>query len=276
MILINGQPEDRIDARDRGLQYGDGLFETIAFRNQQLELLDQHLARLLSGTERLKLSLSPSDIDLIKTELKRVTGNLVSDAVIKVMVTRGMGGRGYQYAEHLPVTRIISSHPLPAYPPAHQTGVTIRICEQRLAVNPQLAGIKHLNRLEQVLARNEWRDSQIAEGLMLDTAGHVVEGTMSNILLFRQGELLTPALNNCGIQGVMRGVLLQKARQLGWSVNETQLTLDDVLQADEWLLCNSIIGIWPVQQVIGIDRQWSHGPMTQQLQQALSQAIMHA
>lgn len=274
MILINGQPEDRIDVRDRGLQYGDGVFETIAFRRQQLEFLDTHLARLQFGCECLKLIFKTTDIDLIKTELKLVTAGL-DDAVIKILLTRGVGGRGYQYAENTPLTRIISSHPMPDYPQDYQEGISVRICEQRLATNPQLSGIKHLNRLEQVLARNEWRDSSIAEGLMLDNNGHVIEGTMSNILLFKDGEILTPALNNCGIQGVMRSVLLKIARQQGWSVYETPLTLDDLLNADEWLLCNSIIGIWPVRRIIGIEQKWPHGPMTQKLQQLLAQAIMH-
>ncbi|MDX1572680.1 MAG: aminodeoxychorismate lyase [Methylophaga sp.] len=276
MILINGQPEDRIDARDRGLQYGDGLFETIAFRQNHLELLDAHLARLQRGCERLNLSVSLTEISLIKTEIQQITSTLTNDAVIKIILTRGVGGRGYQYAENIPLTRIISSHPMPEYPPDHQQGVDIRICEQRLAINPQLAGIKHLNRLEQVLARNEWRDSHIAEGLMLDIDGRLVEGTMSNILLFRNGELLTPEISRCGIDGVMRSLLLGTARQQDWSVYETQLTLDDLLTADEGLLCNSVIGIWPIRQILGQNRQWPHGPMTQKLQQWLPQAIMHA
>ncbi len=276
MILINGQPEDRIDARDRGLQYGDGLFETIAFRQNRLELLDAHLARLQLGCQRLKLTVSPSDFSLIQTELQQLTATLQTDAVIKIMLTRGVGGRGYQYAVNTPITRIISSHPMPEYPSGFQQGVAVRICEQRLAINPQLAGIKHLNRLEQVLARNEWRDSRIAEGLMLDTDAHLIEGTMSNIMLFRQGELLTPDLRHCGINGVMRSCLLQIARQNNWPVYESQLTFDDLLTADECLMCNSVIGIWPIKQIIGQDRQWSHGPMTQKLQQWLPQAIMHA
>ncbi|HET8806971.1 MAG TPA: aminodeoxychorismate lyase [Methylophaga sp.] len=276
MILINGLPEDRIDARDRGLQYGDGLFETIAFRQNHLELLDAHLARLQLGCKRLKLSVTSSDICLIKTELQQITSALQNDAVIKIVLTRGVGGRGYQYAENIPLTRIISSHPMPEYPPSHQQGVDIRICEQRLAINPQLAGIKHLNRLEQVLARNEWRDSRIAEGLMLDTSARLVEGTMSNILLFKNDELFTPDLTQCGIDGVMRNLLLAYARQQDWSVYETQLTLDDLLTADECLLCNSVIGVWPIKHIIGQDRQWPHGPITQKLQQWLSQAIMHA
>ncbi|MDT8311498.1 MAG: aminodeoxychorismate lyase [Methylophaga sp.] len=275
MILINGQPEDRIDARDRGLQYGDGLFETIAFRHQRLELLDGHLARLRIGCERLKLSLNTTDIDAIKTELAQITVSLDTDAVIKIILTRGVGGRGYQYAENTSATRIISSHPLPEYPANYQHGVAVRLCHQRLARNPQLSGIKHLNRLEQVLARNEWRDNTVAEGLMLDSNGLLIEGTMSNILLFQQGRLLTPDLSQCGINGVMRGFLLDHARQQGWTVNETQLTVDDLLTADEALLCNSVIGIWPIRQLVEHQPKWPHGEMTQQLQQWLSQAIMH-
>lgn len=275
MILINGQPEDRINVQDRGLQYGDGLFETIAFRDQQLELLDAHLARLQLGCNRLKLTFSASDISLIKTELKLVTAALATDAIIKVTLTRGVGGRGYQYADNIPVSRIISSYPMPDYPSNYQDGVAVRLCEQRLAINPQLAGIKHLNRLEQVLARNEWRDSDIAEGLMFDSNGFLIEGTMSNIVLFRNGGLLTPDLSQCGINGVMREFLLKFSQQQGWPVSVTQLTLNDLLQADECLLCNSVIGIWPIRRLLDHQFKWPHGPMTRQLQQWLSQAIMH-
>ena len=275
MILINGQPEDRIDVRDRGLQYGDGVFETIAFCDQQLQFLNAHLDRLQRGSDRLKLGLTVDDIALIKSELQHVTVSLDSNAVIKVMITRGAAGRGYQYAADFSANRIISSHPAPDYPTSYQQGVKVRLCQQRLAINPQIAGIKHLNRLEQVLARNEWCDSAIAEGLMLDTGAHLIEGTMSNIMMFRDGALLTPALDNCGIEGVMRGVLLDLAKQQGWQIQQCQLTLDDLLQADECLLCNSVIGIWPIRQIDAMDRQWPHGPMIQKLQHLLAQAIMH-
>lgn len=275
MILINGQPEDRIDARDRGLQYGDGVFETIAFRNKHFEFLEAHIARLTLGCQRLKLPVTSADISLIRMELQQFAAMLDADAVIKIIISRGAGGRGYQYADNMPVTRLISSHPLPVYPPAYQQGVAVRICQQRLAINPQLAGIKHLNRLEQVLARNEWRDNAIAEGLMLDTADHLIEGTMSNVFLFKQGALLTPDLSQCGIQGVIRGFLLDYARQQGWPVYESRLTVADLRQADECLLCNSVIGIWPITQLASSAQQWPLGPMTQKLQQSLSQAIMH-
>lgn len=275
MILINGQPEDRIAVGDRGLQYGDGLFETIAYRNQTLEWLDAHLQRLKRGCQRLNLPLQDADLTQIKADLNQVTADLTDNAVIKVIITRGVGGRGYQYAENVEITRIVSSHPFPIYSESHQSGVTVRLCEQRLAINPQLAGIKHLNRLEQVLARNEWRDPTIAEGLMLNTAGELVEGTMSNILLVQKGQLVTPDLSECGIHGTMRQNLFDAALSLSIGVKECKLGLDDLLHADEILLCNSVIGIWPVTKIIGIDKTWMHGPVTQQLQHWLSQAIMH-
>ncbi|MCX4189257.1 aminodeoxychorismate lyase [Methylophaga sp. OBS3] len=275
MILINGQPEDRIAVGDRGLQYGDGLFETIAYRNQTLEWVDAHLQRLERGCQRLNLPLQDVDLTQIQADLKQVTADLTDNAVIKVIITRGVGGRGYQYAENVEVTRIVSSHPFPIYPESHQSGVTVRLCEQRLAINPQLAGIKHLNRLEQVLARNEWRDPTIAEGLMLNTAGELIEGTMSNILLVQKGQLFTPDLSECGIRGTMRQNIINVALSHGISVKECKLSLDDLLHADEVFLCNSVIGIWPVTKIIGIDKTWIHGLVTQKLQHWLSQAIMH-
>lgn len=267
MILINGQPESRIDIADRGLQYGDGLFETIAFRHARLEFLDAHLSRLKTGCQRLAIDFH--DWQTLSGELTALCSKLTSDSVVKIMLTRGSGGRGYKAPLFLSPTRIISSHPMPDYPASNQSGVNVRLCQQRLGINPSLAGIKHLNRLEQVLARNEWHEPSISEGLMLDINDHIIEGTMSNVFIVSKGKLQTPSLINAGIAGIKRAVVMQLATELNIDVSETQLTLDDLLAADEVFLTNSIIGIWPVITLQTPDTQWCYGNVTQQLQQAL-------
>lgn len=266
MILINGQAEDRIHVQDRGLQYGDGVFETIAFRDGKAEFLTDHLARLYTGCERLKI---PLESDVLEPELMQVIRHLSGDCVIKIIITRGTGGRGYNIEHTGPASRIISTHDLPVFPADRHLGIQVRLCEQRLAINPSLAGIKHLNRLEQILARAEWQDSQIAEGLMFDSHDWLREGTMSNIFLVRDGRLLTPALNDCGIEGIMRQQLIQLAEQSGIDVEMTSLDREDLLEADECFVCNSLIGIWPVTEIINIRNDLSHGPVTRALQRML-------
>ncbi|MCL5975661.1 MAG: aminodeoxychorismate lyase [Gammaproteobacteria bacterium] len=270
MILINGQPENRIDVADRGLQYGDGLFETIAYRYGQLEFLPAHLSRLKEGCNRLNIAFSSAQQQLLLSEVDTVCQQLNDDAVIKVMVTRGIGGRGYRYQTDMHTTRIISSHAMPVYPVTNVSGVIVRICQHRLAINPSLAGIKHLNRLEQILARNEWQDDTIAEGLMLDYQERLIEGTMSNLFLVKNNELLTAELSSSGIAGIMRKQLIKVADELGIPLHITTLTLDDLKSAEEVFVCNSLIGIWPVIRITDLNVDFSHGPLTQILQNALN------
>lgn len=269
MILINGQPENRIEIADRGLQYGDGLFETIAYRNGRLEFFPEHICRLLAGSQRLNILFTSEQQQQLEAEVAAVCQQLENDAVIKIILTRGSGGRGYRYQPGMQATRIVSTHPMPVYPAKHTTGIMVRICQQRLANNPVLAGIKHLNRLEQVLARNEWQDEQIAEGLMFDYQDKLIEGTMSNVFLVQNNQLWTPDLSTAGIAGIMRQKLIEIAQQQGISCHVVPLQAEHIKQADEMFMCNSLIGIWPVSDIVDYAIELPHGPLTKQLQQAL-------
>lgn len=271
MILINGQAGDAISALDRGLQYGDGLFETIAVRNGEPQLWTRHLQRLAAGCRRLYLP--PPDSALLTMEAKELSAGSAR-AVLKVIITRGPGARGYRIQPADPATaaermsRILmlvaaSDHA----PTTWRDGVAVRLCELRLGSNPRLAGIKHLNRLEQVLARAEWSDDAIHEGLVRDGEGRVVSGTMSNLFIVRAGRLLTPPLQHCGVAGVMRGLIMDTAHDLGIAVGEAPLWPQDLAAADEVFLSNSLIGIWPVRR---IDAQaFLPGPLTQRLAVAI-------
>lgn len=269
MILINGQPENRIDVTDRGLQYGDGVFETIAFRHGNLEFLSAHLSRLKQGCERLKIAFPPSLQQALSDDIAQLCQSLNQNAVIKLILTRGAGGRGYRYHPDMQPTRIVSSHLMPEYPLTNQAGVSVRICQQRLALNPSLAGIKHLNRLEQILARNEWQDDSIAEGLMLDYQDRLIEGTMSNVFLVQNNQLMTADLASSGIAGIMRQQLIKIAEKLDIQLRITTLTVHDLESADELFICNSLIGIWPVTEIIDLRADIPHGPVTRLLQHTL-------
>lgn len=269
MILINGQAEDRINVMDRGVQYGDGVFETIAYREGVAEFFTAHLQRLLLGCRRLKIDFPEAQLALLTSEFHQLCAAQHDDVVIKIIITRGQGGRGYRYASDMQATRIISAHPMPHYSVQLQQGINVRLCQHTLPHNPILAGIKHLNRLDQILARNEWQDDFISEGLMRDQQEKFIEGTMSNLFIVKHNQLYTPSLENAGIAGIMRLTVMQLAAQLNVKVSETTLTASMLQQADELFLCNSLAGIWPVTFLIDWQQHWSKGPITERLQHAL-------
>lgn len=246
MFLINGLFSESISAQDRGLHYGDGVFETIALQNSRPLCWDAHYQRLHMGCNRLQMQCPP--MELLSTEIQRLPVTHPC-CVVKILVTRGCSGRGYRPPQaDTTHTRILGLYPWPEFPPEHAVnGVNTRICTTRLGQNPQLAGIKHLNRLEQVLARAEWDDPAVAEGLMLDTCGAVIEGTMSNLFCIKDDALMTPDLSSCGIAGVIRGAILELSAQLGMQARTVTLTEPELYAADEIFLCNSVIGIWPVR-----------------------------
>lgn len=267
LSLINGEPGDHIALSDRGLHYGDGLFETLAVRDGVCEFWERHVSRLLSGCERLRIP-HPSPAQL-RVEADSLTRGLAR-AVLKIMVTRGGGGRGYQAPRPVLPTRILRISPMPDHPAGYaRDGVTVRICNQRLGHNTALAGLKHLNRLEQVLARLEWDVPEIAEGLMLDTDGRVIEGTCTNLFLIDGGRLLTPSLDRCGIAGIMRDVVMDIALKSGLACAERDLDRADLDRADEVFLTNSLIGIWPVEVIER--RRIGVGDITRRLQSRLEE-----
>ena len=266
--LINGRATGRIGADDRGLQFGDGLFETMAVTRGRIQFIDYHLERLASGCRRLDIPPIPPEV------LRRETEQLAREqarAIIKLIVTRGAGGRGYRPPADVTPSRILYRLPWPDHPAENATsGVVVRVCETRLGRNPRLAGLKHLNRLEQVLARNEWDDPAIAEGLMLDEAGKVIEGTMSNVFVVISGRLLTPRLTDCGVAGVMRRAVMELAAAAGIATEERELELEALGMAEEIFLTNSLIGLWPVRG-LG-ERTWQQGAVTRELAARLAAA----
>lgn len=266
-ILINGKASETINVNDRGLQYGDGLFETMAVHNGKLALWESHWQRLSLGCEKLSITCPNKEILEKEISLLCETNN-EPRFVIKLIVTRGEGQRGYRFTDEQNVTRILSSHTWPAYSEKYKTeGVDARYCETSLSENEKLAGIKHLNRLEQVLARNEWAD-EFQEGLMLTTKGYVVDGTMSNLFVVLDNTIFTPDLSKCGVSGVMRKAVINVAKELRFSVFEKNLTKADVEMADELFLTNSLFGIWPIK-TLGKTRFTHVGTVIKQLQKEI-------
>ncbi|RKZ46519.1 MAG: aminodeoxychorismate lyase [Gammaproteobacteria bacterium] len=249
MFLLNGQSADSIDLLDRGLHYGDGLFETIAVINEQPLCLDKHLQRLLSGCERLKFDFD--DIEILQSEINSICKD-TDRAVLKIIVTSGTGGRGYKRnCSDLKPTRLLATYPWPQYPDNYLSqGIQVHLCSSRLGHNPGLAGIKHLNRLEQVLARNEWDDTNTMEGLMLDIDDNIIEGTMSNLfIILPDKKLVTPDVSLCGIAGIVRQYIIDNCAELAYTSDVKKISLEDVYAASEMFFCNSVAGIMPVRQL---------------------------
>ena len=275
MILVNGIQTNDASALDRGLAYGDGLFETLAVRDGDILNWPQHVERLRRGCDKLKIRRPDFE------QLFEETHNVASDydrSVVKIIITRGAGGRGYTPpAAGVTPTRIVARHMWPnEYREREQTGVHVCIAQHRISVNPDLAGLKHLNRLDQVLASAELMERDADEALMLDPNDHVIEATRCNLFTVRDGLLATPRLDNCGVRGVMRAIILQLAPAVSLRAEETEITLGSLREADEVFLCNAIAGIWPVVEIDDDPRQvFAIGGYTRRLQAALIAGDFH-
>jgi 4-amino-4-deoxychorismate lyase len=246
-VWINGRRRSTLDYRDRGLQYGDGVFETMRVQRRGIRLLDLHLDRLYKSCRQLKIR-APERVPL-RRELVRLAAASQS-GILKLIVTRGGGPRGYRPSEHERATRIATLDVLPRVTPADAAKtVRLRVCATRLSTNPSLAGLKTLNRLDSVLARAEWSDIRIWEGLMRDVDGNWVCGTMSNLFLKRGTALLTPLLDRCGVAGVMRRWILQNAGGLGLRAVERRIRWADLQSAEEVFMSNAIVGIRSVRTI---------------------------
>lgn len=257
-LRINGKPDALLAASDRGLCYGDGLFETIWLRDGRAPLWTRHMTRLADGCHRLRLPLP--DRDMLWREVAAVTAGL-SLAVARVTWTRGSGPRGYAMPRDTDPTCVVSAAAAPqSRTDWYHHGIRLHVCRTRLAVQPALAGLKHLNRLEQVLARDEWHDDTVGEGLMLDHENRVIGATAANVFAVRDGRLRTPSLERCGVAGTARAEIL--ARHPGTRIDD--MSLDDLRQADEVFLTSAVRGIVPVCRLDG--HEWTAGEYTRHLQ----------
>ncbi len=257
-------------AYDRGLHYGDGLFETAPFLQGQPLNWQYHQARLALGCQRLQIPLP--NWQMLEAQIQAACSTQQT-GVLKLIYTRGEGGRGYRPPQPAQPHTQLLVYPLPSYPIEYFTqGVIIRTCQSRLARQPLLAGLKHLNRLEQVLARQEWQDDAIFEGIMQDTQGYVIEGTMSNIWWVNaDNALCTPRLTQSGIAGVIQRLVLEYCRIAKISVKQCAFRLKELTTAREIFLTNSVIGIMPVKQ--WEKQHFNVGELTQRLRQhAIAQA----
>jgi len=260
VVLRGDERQPGVDPSDRGLAYGDGVFETLLVHAGEAVWWNAHWARLTLGVARL--GFAAPDEAVVRGHAQGLLADAPPRAVLKLIVTRGAGGRGYAVPAQLAPTVVMSV----GLAPEPQQPLTLRWCGTRWALQPRLAGIKHLNRLEQVLARAEWTDPAIFDGLVLDTAGQVVSATAANLFILRDGQWLTPPVEACGIAGLLRAWVLANAP----GARVAALAPADVLAADEIFLCNAVRGILPVRRLEA--REWTAWPATTGLRKRLAGA----
>jgi len=267
-MLVNGKLGNLISVRDRGLLYGDGVFRTLRVSGGRALYWPQHYQKLRHDCAMLGIACP--DISLLSAELNGLLEQF-PDAVMKLIVTRGEGARGYAPPVHIQPTYLWDISPLPDYPAAWaEKGIKACFCQLRLGHQPRLAGIKHLNRLENVLAAAEWDDKNIAEGLLMDVAGNVIEGTRSNLFVVAGGRLITPDLSRCGVAGVQRDRVISWAKQHNMPMHIRDISLEEIQQADELFVASSIIGLWPVREIE--QNLWIEFPVCSQIRQSLEGA----
>lgn len=264
ITLVNGKQQKLVSAADRGLAYGDGLFETLLVTDVHIPLWPYHHTRLLNGLVRLGINLESQrlrqDVDAMLSIIEERSSSL---HILKIIATRGAAGRGYQSTD-TESTLILSLYPYIPDDSKHN-GVAAHICKHKLPVGVPWAGLKTLNQLSYVLAAQERMNLPCDEGLLFSTEDHLVEATARNLFIINGEKLYTPLLDQCGVKGVMREFIIEKILpQLGLQCEEKALLLSDLADADEVFLSNSISGIWPLLECDNM--RWSVGPVTRSLQ----------
>ncbi len=245
--LINGSFDAAISPFDRGFTYGDGVFRTMKIVQGLPENWPLHYQKLVADCAAINI-VCPS-AELLMSDLQQLFLP-EEDAVAKIIITRGEGSRGYTLPAITAPMRVVTKSAMPQYAQERfSEGVNLTVCETRLATQPLLAGIKHLNRLENVLARMEWQEPTIADGILLDTNDNVIECTAANIFARFGDTLITPSLSQCGVAGITRQRIIELAHTLALKIVVENFNCEKLFSADEVIICNSLYGAFQVKAV---------------------------
>lgn len=269
MVWINGVVQDWVSVGDRSFQYGDGCFTTMLVNSRRIEHWPYHQQRLEQSLKALSIPYPnwtqvESWLDDALLESKETHSG------IKIHISRGNGGRGYSSQGLNSPTVTISTFAYPShYRQWQEQGIQLGLCEQRLGLNPMLAGFKHNNRLEQILLKQELEKQGLVDGVVLDLNDHVIETTVANLFWFKQGVLYTPDLQQAGVAGVMRRYVIEQAKAMGTTVQVSCYKLSDLMSADSVFITNSLLGIAPVN-AIGNARMASSESITELQKRVLS------
>ena len=254
----------KISPFDRAFQYGDGIFRTFVVDNKKALHWKYHYKKIVEDCLALKIN-PPKEKDLLSDINSLFRSNKKS--VGKFIISRGIGERGYKFDEDIMHNRFLIKTKMPSYPKEYfKIGVNLYVCKQKL--NPSiLSGVKHLNRLENIMARQEWKGDHYADGILLDQHGHVIECISSNIFM-RVGKIIyTPKINYFGIKGVTRELIIKISKQLGFKIKETTFNLNSLLECDEVFITNSLFGVLQVKKIK--NKSWQHQELTSLFNQSL-------
>jgi 4-amino-4-deoxychorismate lyase len=242
LCLVNGKQQDYIDVESRGLAYGDGLFTTAKILNGNIQYLTAHIERLKFGSHQL--GIKPSSLTDLTKQLTSIAKGYAL-AVLKVIVIANAGGRGYARSKSNGHDVIIMIHDYPIhYDVQAQTGITLGVSKQKIGINPMLAGLKHLNRLEQVLLKQELSTRTEDDILVCNVNGHVIEATSANAFFFIDKKLYTPDVSQSGVNGIMRQTILQHFPNTAVKA----LSLNDINKAESIFICNCVMGVMPISK----------------------------
>ncbi|MFT2090899.1 aminodeoxychorismate lyase [Paraglaciecola sp. 2405UD69-4] len=246
-MIVNGHRQSNISLSDRGLQYGDGCFTTMAYEHGKVELFDAHIQRLKQACKRLSI-LFKDWAFLNQCILESLHDK--QSCVLKVIITRGSGGRGYSPLGANAPTFIISHHPIPNhYTNWQREGITVGLSDIALSRQPLLAGIKHLNRLEQVLIKKSCADTSYDDVIVRDTESNVIETSIGNVFWYENGSWFTPDLNQSGVEGVMRNYVMAKIKEFGLNLNVIEAPIDALCDAKAAFICNSLMKVVPLKSL---------------------------
>ncbi|MEP1554253.1 MAG: aminodeoxychorismate lyase [Paraglaciecola sp.] len=247
-MIVNGQQQSQIPLTDRSIQYGDGCFTTIAYQNASLELFDSHIQRLKDACERLSIPFTNWE-QLSKSVFDTLPNN--ESCVVKIMITRGSGGRGYSPVGAKHPNFIITHHSIPQHYKTWQTdGISVSVSPVKLARQPLLAGIKHLNRLEQVLIKQALATTEYDDVIVCDTGNEVIESSVGNVFWWGDEKWFTANLSESGVVGVMRNQIIKMMEKAGHKVIVTREPLEALFEAQALFVCNSLMGVVPVKSLI--------------------------
>jgi len=262
-FLINGTSQ-KISPFDRAFQYGDGIFRTFVVENKKVLHWKHHYKKIVEDCLALKIT-PPKEKDLL-TDINSLFKSK-KKSVGKFIISRGNSERGYKFSEDIVHNRFLIKTKMPIYPKEYfKLGVNLFVCKQKL--NPSiLSGVKHLNRLENVMARQEWKGEYYADGILLDQNGYVIECISSNIFMRIGKTIYTPKISQVGIKGVTRGLIIKISMKLGFKIKETTFKLNKLLESDEVFITNSLFGVLQVKKIK--NKLWQHQELASLFNQSL-------
>ncbi len=262
-FLSNGKFQ-KISPFDRAFQYGDGIFRTFVVENRKPCHWKYHYKKIVEDC--LAIKISPPNEKVLLSDIQSLF-KTKKKAVGKFIISRGISDRGYKFGTDISHNRFLIKTKMPSYPKEYfKFGINLHVCKQRIFPSI-LSGIKHLNRLDNIMARQEWRDNNFADGILLDQSGNVIECISSNIFMRCGKVIYTPKINQVGIKGVTRGIVIELSQKLGFRVKELVFNLNKLLEADEVLVTNSLFGVLQVKKIK--NRSWPHQELASLLNESL-------